>query len=329
MSCPDFMCMGFQKCGTSTLYQLLKQHPQVVLCRDVKEPMYYRVPLLHLLGGGKTYYSKRYFGHIAPEDTRLRGEINAGLTYGGCAKKLHNDLDPDVKMIFMLRNPVDRSFSAYKYFLARGFLPLWVVRMDEQYGHAEAFDRYVHRILESRWHSRRMMKHRLKYLVLSQSRFGFCIDEYLRYFPGENMQFVFFEDFVADQHKSCQEIYDFLGIEDAPGIRYNLKTNEGKEKPKNPIRSKMHLASKIVYYIVYEFCCMPHWAPKFYRHFHRLFRKAHVRCLRPDRDSSRVQAETRQYLAGYFAEDIERVEEITGRDLSAWKQAAAKGNEIC
>lgn len=41
---PDFVCIGFQKCGTTTLYDLLKQHANIYLTEDVKEPMFYRVP---------------------------------------------------------------------------------------------------------------------------------------------------------------------------------------------------------------------------------------------------------------------------------------------
>ena len=37
---PDFICIGFQKCGTTSLYDLLKQHPNVYLTEDVKEPMF-------------------------------------------------------------------------------------------------------------------------------------------------------------------------------------------------------------------------------------------------------------------------------------------------
>ena len=59
---PDFICIGFQKCGTTSLYDLLKQHPNVYLTEDVKEPMFYRVPLVRRILGA-SWYEKRYFGH--------------------------------------------------------------------------------------------------------------------------------------------------------------------------------------------------------------------------------------------------------------------------
>lgn len=72
----SFICIGFQKCGTTSLYDLLKQHPDIYLTEDVKEPMFYRVPFVRQILG-RNWYRKRYFGHLeearrmTPEARRL------------------------------------------------------------------------------------------------------------------------------------------------------------------------------------------------------------------------------------------------------------------
>ncbi|MCC8151559.1 MAG: sulfotransferase domain-containing protein [Lachnospiraceae bacterium] len=320
MGYPDFVCMGFQKCGTTTLYELLHQHPQIALCRDVKEPMYYRVPFISVLGFGKFYYRRRYFGHLKKGDPRLRGEVNAGLTFNGCAAKMRRNLSPDTKMIFMLRDPVERSYSAYKYFLARGFLPAEVMEDDVRLGHAAGFDRYVHSVLEASELRNRIMKKRLKYLVLSQSNYAACVEEYLPSFDRSNMKFVIFEEFVRDQHQSCRELYRFLGVEDAEGISYGLVVNSGNERAVSAKSARSFMVAKGVNYALYDFLAMNCWAPKLYRGFRRWYEKIREQSLIPDTDHSSLLSETRTYLREYFAEDVRRMEEITGRNLrEIWK----------
>ncbi len=315
MGYPDFVCMGFQKCGTTTLYELLHQHPQIALCRDVKEPMYYRVPIVSVIGRGKIFYKKRYFGHLAEDDPRLKGEVNAGLTFSGCAAKLKKNMSRDTKMIFMLRDPVGRSYSAYKYFLARGFLPTKAVEDDQRLGHAEGFDRYVHSVLDSPGQRGKIMKKRLKYLVLSQSNYAACMEEYFDTFDRENMKFVIFEEFVRDEHRACQEIYDFLGVDDVEGIHYGLVVNSGNERAVSAGKAHRYMVIKGMNYGLYEMLAMPYWAPRLYRFFRKHYDRFRAACLMPDDDNSKVLPETRAYLQEYFSEDVRRAEAITGREL--------------
>ncbi len=312
---PEFLCMGFQKCGTTTLFELLRQHRDVVLCRDVKEPMYYRVPFIWMIGH-KAYYHKRYYSHIAPDDPRHCGEVNAGLTYTGCARKIGHDFPRETKLIFMLRNPVDRSYSSYKYFLARGFLPDGAVEEDQKYGHAEAFDRYVHSVLDDPEQEPQIMKKRLKYLVFSQSKYDTCIREYLQYFPKENIKIVFFEEFVADEKAACRDLFDFIGIGEDPHLNYKICANEGTHRAVSSRAAKKFYFVKGVNYTLYEFFAMDHWAPKLYRRFRKYFDGVRRKTMIPDTDRSEMLPETRAYLERYFATEVRGIEQMTGKDLS-------------
>ncbi len=315
MGYPDFVCMGFQKCATTTLYDLLKQHPQIVLCRDVKEPMYYRVPLFSFFGQGKRFYKWRYFGHVEEGDKRLKGEVNAGLTFTNCAKKVSRNMPPDTKMIFMMRNPVDRSYSSYKYFLARGFLTRDAVKYDIEHGHAAGFDHYVHDVLDNPKKRSKVMDKRFKYLVFSQSNYAACIREFLSTYDVKNMNFVIFEDFVRHEHEQCREIYSFLGIEDAPDIQYDLQSNESAEKPVSPVKSKCFMFLKGCNHFLYDLCCITHWSPWLYDKFRLGYNKARSKCLAEDTDRSKVLPETRAYLKKYYDADVRDLEQLTARDL--------------
>lgn len=320
MGCPDFVCMGFQKCGTSTLYELLHQHPQIALCSDVKEPMYYRVPVWSTLFWGKVGYRVRYFRYVKKGDPRLKGEVNAGLTFNGCAKKIIRNFSPDTKMIFMLRNPVDRSYSAYKYFLARGFLPEEAVEDDRRLGHAAGFDRYVHTVLDNPASRNEIMEKRMKYLVLSQSNYAACIGEYLPAFDRKNMKFIVFEDFVRDEHRICRELYEFLGIDDVEDIQYGLAVNPGNERAVSARLARRFMIIKGWNYFFYDLCAMKHWNPIFYRCFRGYYDRLREKTLVPDTDGAKLLPETRIFLERYFDEDVAKTAEMTGLDLkSVWK----------
>lgn len=313
MGYPDFFCMGFQKCGTTTLYEILRQHPGTVLCRDVKEPMYYRVPFLHILGG-RWYYRLRYFGHVKKGDPRLKGEVNAGLTFTRCAQRLRGKVSPDVKMLFLMRDPVERSYSSYKYFLTRGFLPRDAVEYDAEHGHAAGFDHYVHSVLDDPHQRGQIMKKRLRYLVFSQSNYASCIQDYLRYFDVHNMKFIFFEEFVRNQHAACREIYDFLGLPDAPAIDYNVKANEDKERPVSYRAARRVMIAKGMHYGFYEFLGMGHWAPPLYGLVRKHYQRVRQKGIVDDLDRSRVLPQTREYLLDYFGPELRALEALTGRD---------------
>ncbi|MCC8136943.1 MAG: sulfotransferase domain-containing protein [Clostridiales bacterium] len=318
---PEFLCMGFQKCGTTTLFEILKQHREVVLCRDVKEPMYYRVQGLWFIGRQR-YYQWRYYGHIAPDDTRRCGEINAGLTFTGCAKKICRDFSPDTKLIFMMRNPVDRAYSSYKYFLARGFLPKGAVLEDRKYGHAEAFDRYVHSVLDDPAQERQIMRKRLKYLVFSQSCYSTCIQEYLDFFPKENIRLVFFEEFVQDEKAACRELFDFIGIGEDESVDYSIRANEGNERAFSDSAAKRFQIIKGFHYGFYEFAALPYWLPNAYKKFRGYYDRKRQESFLPDEDKSAMLPKTREYLEAYFAEEVRGIERLSGRNLdSLWYPA--------
>ena len=232
-----------------------------------------------------------------------------------CAGKLGTDLPSDTKLIFMMRNPADRCYSAYKYFMALGFLPYLDTVYDKMYGHAKGFDHYVRRILESP-QKNRIMKARLKYLVFSQTNYADSIREFQKYFPQEQMKFIFFEDFIRDQKKVCQDLYHFLEIEDDEDVRYNLKSNEGNIKCKSPFTSKIGVTFMGMYYLLFEFMDLSRKIPPLYRGFEFVNNSIQDFCVVPDTDTSKMLPRTRKYLNKIFREEKKQVSALTGRDLS-------------
>jgi hypothetical protein len=118
----DFLVIGAPKSATTSLHELLKGHPQLEL------PLTKEVPYFtdrRAYAKGMAYYLDQQFptadpaatwGTITPQYMQGQGEIDVALT----ARRIHDEL-PDVKIIALLRDPIDRSFSHYKMQLQRGY----------------------------------------------------------------------------------------------------------------------------------------------------------------------------------------------------------------
>ncbi|MFW6009458.1 MAG: sulfotransferase domain-containing protein [archaeon] len=119
---PNFICPGAQKAATTSLYNILKLHPDVFL-PDIKEPQFFAVDKKYK--NGLEWYEKKYYSNVSEE--KIIGDISTGyMAIEHSAERIANDLGTNIKIIFLLRNPVDRAYSHYwmeknKYFEVESF----------------------------------------------------------------------------------------------------------------------------------------------------------------------------------------------------------------
>lgn len=119
---PDFIIIGAQKCGTSALYDGLCAHPNVASAW-IKEVHFFDLDYEK----GLAYY-RRYFRPLweiavsrAMGKRWVTGEASPYYIYHPrVAARIAKDL-PHVKLIVLLRNPVDRAFSNYQHEVRNGF----------------------------------------------------------------------------------------------------------------------------------------------------------------------------------------------------------------
>jgi hypothetical protein len=135
---PAFFIIGERKCGTSSLYRYLLEHPNVLPCK-LKEPQFFVKKPWRIWWNIKQYYALfptvDYQGDITvqwPEldktgniffetlnyerlenQTYLTGEASAETFHRANPRILKHFL-PDIKLIVMLRNPVERAYSHYR-----------------------------------------------------------------------------------------------------------------------------------------------------------------------------------------------------------------------
>ncbi len=112
MRLPDFIIGGAPRAGTTWLYQLLDRHPDVFMAKPFKpEPKFFLRDDEY--AKGLAYYAARWFADAGP--STIAGEKSTDyLESADAAARIARDL-PDVKLIFLLREPASRAYSNYRW----------------------------------------------------------------------------------------------------------------------------------------------------------------------------------------------------------------------
>ncbi|MFT4524992.1 MAG: hypothetical protein ACI85F_001144 [Bacteroidia bacterium] len=204
-SLPHFLGIGAPKCGTTSLHDILIDHPQIYLPAD-KELHYFDNPSHY--EKGNDWYSKQF---DECDNTLVKGEITpAYMSYPESAERIHRCLGPDVKLIMMFREPVERAFSEYQHNYRRGLVnePTFDLAVERELNDVQTkgFDKRVFSFIE-------------------RGKYADQVERLLKYFPKENMLFIRFrEDFIADKEKCISDVLSFIGVDPAE-LQINKKSN--------------------------------------------------------------------------------------------------------
>ena len=193
---PNFMIVGAARSGTGTLCHYLDRHPGIYLSKPLKpEPTFFVYPEEYKKGIDY-YLTARYGGE---DSQKARGEKSTKyMTEKGVAKRIHTHF-PDMKLIFLLRDPVERAFSNYWWSVKNGVEDL---SLEEAMFHEE----------------QRIRKYKGKWRFVaphSYKRRGFYVQfirEYLRLFPKKSMLFLITEEMIKNPPPVINETFDFLGV---------------------------------------------------------------------------------------------------------------------
>jgi len=110
---PDFLIIGAQKCGTTSLYRYLIQHPQIEPA--IKKEIHY----FDLNYNKPIQWYLNQFPALKTQSDRITGEATPYYIFHPHAPYRIKEHMPDAKIIVLLRNPVDRAYSHYHYAVER------------------------------------------------------------------------------------------------------------------------------------------------------------------------------------------------------------------
>jgi hypothetical protein len=216
---PDFLVVGVQKGGTSTLYSYLQEHPQFDLPR--KEIHFFD---LHYNEGLDWYRS--HFRLRAASGRTVTGEATPYYLFHPLVPgRIRKDL-PNAKFIMLLRNPVDRAHSHYQMIRSQGKIGGYtfeeVLKIEE-----ETIAGETERIVANPLHS---PEHHQVYSLLSRGKYFEQISRWFSVFPKEQFLVLRSEDFFRNPKDELQKVFDFLGVKAVYPNR-NLVVNSGSYTP--------------------------------------------------------------------------------------------------
>jgi hypothetical protein len=211
---PDFLGIGAQKSATTWLDKMLRYHPDLFLPLHKKEIRYFELFIIKSL--------KWYSGHFNPGKGKTKGEISPGYaTLPLYEIRLINKIMPDVKLIFMMRNPITRAWSS----ALMGF----ILQKKRNYESVAPSQFYAH------------FNSRLSRFMGDYSK---CIDNWLRFFPEEQLFLGYFEDVARRPKKLLQDVFVHLGVSpdiDWKNVPFSQKVNVNKDKIPMPREYYDHL----------------------------------------------------------------------------------------
>jgi len=174
---PTFLYIGAEKAGSTWIHQALKEHPQVFvpIAKDVGffDQQYWR---------GIEWYAA-YFAE-AKDHIKARGEISHNYFLSEeTAQRIHKHI-PQAKLICCLREPVERTVSAYIYYRKM------------EVSRNTTFEEFAFR-----------------QDILKCSDYYNNLASYFRLFPKNNISVLLFDDLKADPKKFAKSIYNFIGVD--------------------------------------------------------------------------------------------------------------------
>ncbi|WP_151526763.1 sulfotransferase domain-containing protein [Serinicoccus kebangsaanensis] len=223
---PQFLLIGGQRCGTTSLFRALMQHPRVIRPSFHKGINYFDVSYHR----GPEWYAahfplqRRAEASTAPESPVAFEASGYYMFHPWAAERIAADL-PDIKLVALLRDPVERAYSAWKHEHARGF---------ETASFEDALELEDERV---RPEVTRMRKDPGYYSAVHRHQAyrgrGEYLDQLRRYtslLSRDQLYVMYSEDFFRDPRGEFSGLCSFLGIDP-------LETLEAKQYNARPSAS--------------------------------------------------------------------------------------------
>jgi hypothetical protein len=295
---PNFIIIGAPRAGTTSLYHYLRQHPQIVMSR-VKETHYFA----YLASQFETDYK------IAPrskwvvtsleeyealfdikKDTKAIGEASPSYSYApGIPQQIKAHI-PDVKLILIVRNPIERAYSTYLKNRREGTEP-------------RSFEDAL--LQEIKTPSKVVCSE--NYYIRAGMYFEH-ITRYRSHFDKSQLKVVFQEDLQNTPLQVLEDIFAFLGVDTTflpdVSVRFNeampplvVKKNSGRQFMKTLTRRIREYLPQKLYFSLLNIQ-------------YALNKKVAVYPALP--------APLRALLRDYYMQDVQNLQNLLERDLSHW-----------
>lgn len=269
----DFLIVGTMKSGTSSLSTILHTHPALGI--PLNEVHFFD---LHFSKGREWY--RAILEAERSEETILIGEKTPNYTWDENYLAELKKLAPDVKLIWIFRNPAERAYSHFNHNL-----------------HAGRENLSFEKALKAEVKRTKIDSH---YGYWNVSAYATHVKRALKYFPIEQMHFLTLESFKSNPKAEITKLFQFLCVD--PSLVGSEYAHSHKTlTPKYPFLR--FYARKLLTYEsrIWNF------------YYSRIMPKE------PEITPKKMDGDQRRKLLESFANEISELDEITGLDTSVWK----------
>lgn len=299
MNLPTFLVIGAAKAGTTALYLMLRQHPEVFMSA-IKETNYFIAdgkPLAYRGPGDDERINKTsvvdFESYLAlfrcAEGYLAIGEVSPlYLYFPSAAPRIHEVL-PDVKLVAILRNPVDRAYSAFLHLRRDGREPL-----REFEAALEAEPKRIADGWQPIWHYK------------SMGFYSAQLAPYFARFRRDQIRIFSHEEYREQPKRTLEQLFDFLDVD--PSFQPSLLRRNVSGLPRSSVLQR--------------FLTRPSRTKSAIKRFMPASLSSqlgdHLRAKNLKRP--RLRRSLRERLVSEYEADIRNLEELLDRDLSTWRE---------
>jgi len=293
MALPNLLIVGAAKSGTTSLHNYLNQHPSVFMCSP-KEPHFLinkeigeqRIP-------NAVLNIKDYKALFKEASNKIyRGESSVMyLSFPEFAiKNINKYLSEDVKIIIMLRNPVERAYSGYQHVKRYNLM--------ESLSFEKALDQS-----EKRYHNTSNMTPSSRYLEL-----GMYFEQVKKFIEEfNNVHVIIYDDYKNDFISEIDSVFKFLDL-DRFKVNAEKKHMVGGWEWKNE-RIKFLMMKKTLFKRVLKFL-LP------FKVLRQIIRE-NLHKINTNK-IEKINPETEKWLKEYYKRDIEKLSLLLDKNLNNW-----------
>jgi hypothetical protein len=278
---PNLIIIGGLKCGTTSIHHYLGLHPQIQMSKP-KELNFFVEELNWDLG--LDWYGGRFDERFA-----VRGESSPHYTslpqFGGVAARIHRHV-PEAKLIYMVRDPIDRILSHWRHATGAGY-------------EARSMEEVLSRDDQT---------------YVTRSRYWMQLQPYLELFPRDRIEVITQEELQGDREGTMRKAFDYAGV-DASFTSEQFDREWEKSTAKESDQ----------YQLMERLIKLPGFR-SLDRNFDRLPERLRWMVEKVVHDPNAPPApkpelpdSIRERLASHFAEDVAALQEFAGREFTAWK----------
>lgn len=286
----DFIGIGVEKSGTTWLVNMLKKHPDVFM-PEQKELYYFNKEFAHYPNLKNFQYGKPLSWYTSffkdAKKNQIKGEVSPAYLWSKNAVKDIFNFDPNIKIIVILRDPIEKIFSLYLFYLQLGII--------------------------SKMNFEQALKKRPD--LIERSLYYCSLKKYFDLFPRKNIKVMLFDDLKKDRIEFLKEIERFLDIKEfIPD-----SVNENSNVTGVPVCSNVNnLIQKTRYFLRKNNLNFLIDAMRMLK-LDKLNNAIIIKNRKEFYQKPQIDECSKEKLKSYFRDDINKLEKLIGRDLSQWK----------